>query len=165
MAGRPSDFRPEFIEQAEKLCKLGAIDSELADFFETSIQTLNTWKLKHPEFLESIKRGKDIADAEVASKLYHRAVGYEHPDCHVSNYQGEITVTPLVKHYAPDPTACIFWLKNRQPDKWRDKTEREVTIKKSEQDMTDDELARIASSGGDGTAKAQAGKEATPKLH
>ena len=27
------------------------------------------------------------------------------------------------KHYAPDATAAIFWLKNRQPDKWRDKQE------------------------------------------
>jgi hypothetical protein len=56
-------------------------------------------------------------------------MGYSHPDVHVSNYQGEITVTPLVKHYAPDPVACIFWLKNRRPDLWRDKVDHSLTGK------------------------------------
>lgn len=121
MAGRPSKFDPKMCEQARKLCMLGAIDRELADFFEITEATLNNWKKEHPEFFASIKEGKAQADAEVASKLYQRAIGYQHPDTHVSNYQGEITLTPLTKHYAPDPVAAIFWLKNRQPAKWRDK--------------------------------------------
>jgi len=83
--------------------------------------TFNLWKTVHPEFSESLKGGKDLVDAEVAAKLFHRAMGYEHEDVHVSNYQGVITVTPLVKHYPPDTTAAIFWLKNRQPQRWRDK--------------------------------------------
>ena len=118
--GRPSKFDPLKCEQAEKLCKLGATDKELADFFHVSESTLNEWKISFREFSESLTRGKEIADSEVASKLYHRATGYEHPEVHVSNYQGEITLTPLVKHYAPDTTACIFWLKNRRKDLWRD---------------------------------------------
>jgi len=31
--GRPSEYRDEFAGQAEKLCELGATDSEIADFF------------------------------------------------------------------------------------------------------------------------------------
>jgi hypothetical protein len=126
--GRPSAFRPEHVEQARKLAKLGAVDKEIADFFGVSEQTLNNWKVAHPEFLESLKEGKAAADAEVASKLFHRATGYEHPEVHVSNYQGAITLTPLVKHYPPDTTAAIFWLKNRRPDLWRDKVEQQTTI-------------------------------------
>jgi hypothetical protein len=99
------------------------MDTELADFFEVSVQTINTWKKEHPEFVESIKRGKLKADAEIAHKLFHRAKGYSHPDVHISNYQGQITTTPITKHYAPDTTACIFWLKNRQPELWRDRHE------------------------------------------
>jgi hypothetical protein len=70
--------REEYDEQARKLCLLGATDAELADFFGVSEQTLNTWKKVHPKFLESMNRGKIIADAEVAEKLYHRACGYSH---------------------------------------------------------------------------------------
>lgn len=122
---RPSKYRPEFVEQACKLCKLGLTDKEIAKFFEVSEQTLNTWKQQHPEFLESLKDGKTLADAEVASKLFHRATGYEHPEDDIRSVGGEIVITPTIKHYAPDTTAAIFWLKNRRPDLWRDKVEPE----------------------------------------
>ncbi|PWB21332.1 hypothetical protein [Comamonas sp. JNW] len=119
--GRPSKYKPEYADQAKKLCMLGMTDKEMASFFGVAESTFNLWKTAHPEFSESLKGGKDLVDAEVAAKLYHRAMGYEHEDVHVSNYQGVITVTPLVKHYPPDTTAAIFWLKNRQPQRWRDK--------------------------------------------
>lgn len=118
---RPSKFQPEFIEQAAKLCKLGATDRELADFFDVAESTLNLWKLEYPEFSESLKRGKEEADARVEQSLYRRALGYSHDAVHVSNYQGAVTLTPIVEHHPPDTTACIFWLKNRKPADWRDK--------------------------------------------
>ncbi len=162
---RPSSYKEEYAEQAEKLCKLGATDKELADFFDTSEQTINFWKTKFPTFLESLKRGKLIADSQVAEKLYQRAMGYSHPEVHVSNYQGEITLTDLVKHYPPDSTACIFWLKNRRPEQWRDKTEHAVTVKKSVEDMSDDELIRIAAGSSSRSDKEKAGKKDAPGVH
>lgn len=127
MAGRPSKYKDEYTEQAYKLCLLGATDKELADFFHTTEKTINTWKDQYPEFLQSLKRGKEQADAIVASKLYHRAIGYEHEDTQFATFQGQITDSQTyIKHYAPDTTAAIFWLKNRQPAKWRDKTEQDI---------------------------------------
>ena len=126
--GRPSKYKDEYNDQAYKLCLLGATDKELADFFEIKESTLNLWKKAQPGFMESLKRGKDQADSVVASKLYHRATGYEHEDTQFATFQGEITDSQTyIKHYAPDTTACIFWLKNRQSAKWRDKTETELT--------------------------------------
>lgn len=120
---RPSKFDERMCEQVTKLCRLGATDKELADFFEISEATLNNWKEQHPAFLASLKAGKAEADATVADRLFSRACGYSHPDTHVSNYQGAVMLTPITKHYAPDTTACIFWLKNRRPDLWRDRIE------------------------------------------
>jgi hypothetical protein len=131
--GRPSSYKPEYAEQAKKLCRLGATDKELADFFETSEQTLNTWKKAHPEFLESLKAGKLMADAEVANKLFYRALGYKHDAVKIMQVGGEIKNVPYIEHYPPDTTACIFWLKNRQRDKWRDKPEENA----SAQDMVE----------------------------
>lgn len=121
--GRPSKFDPAKCAQAEKLCKLGATDAELADFFEVDERTLNRWKVEHAEFRQALKKGKELADAEVGERLFQRATGYSHPDVHITNYQGVITQTHITKHYAPDTTACIFWLKNRRPDLWRDRVE------------------------------------------
>lgn len=142
MAGRPSKHKEEYNEQAYKLCLLGATDKELADFFHTTDRAINRWKETIPAFRQSLKAGKDQADAVVASKLYHRAIGYEHEDTQFATFQGEITDSQTyIKHYAPDTTACIFWLKNRQSAKWRDKTEQEISgnmvIFKGEKDLED----------------------------
>lgn len=143
---RPSKYKKEFAEQARKLCLLGATDKSLAEFFEVTESTINKWKVDHKEFSESIKRGKEIADAEVASKLFHRATGYQHPEDDIRSVNGEIVITPTVKYYAPDTTAAIFWLKNRQKDQWRDKQDHEHTGKDGgpieTKELSDNEVAR-----------------------
>lgn len=118
---RPTKYKAEFAEQARKLCLLGATDKELASFFEVSERTLNDWKKRHKGFLQSLKAGKQLADADVAERLYQRALGYSHPEEKVFQSGGEIITHNTTKHYPPDPTSMIFWLKNRDPDKWRDK--------------------------------------------
>lgn len=135
--GRPTKYKTEFAEQARKLCILGATDKQLADFFEVSESTINKWKLEFSDFSESLKMGKLIADAEVADKLYQRATGYSHPEVKVFNNQGEIITHECVKHYAPDPTAAIFWLKNRQSDRWRDKQHVEANVSVNKADESD----------------------------
>jgi len=127
MAGRPTDYKKEYCEQAEKLCKLGATDAEVAEFFGVTETTINNWKKSHPEFFESLKKGKILADANVAERLYSRAMGYSHDAEKIFNSDGIIIRAEYIEHYPPDTTAAIFWLKNRQPKKWRDKIEQGFT--------------------------------------
>lgn len=121
--GRPTAFDPTRIPEIINYCKLGAIDEDLAEMLEVCIATIYNWKNDHPEFLDAIKQGKELADQQVVKSLFYRANGYSHDAVHISNYKGEITETDYTKHYAPDPTSMIFWLKNRQPDLWKDKQE------------------------------------------
>lgn len=120
---RPTDYREEYNEQAYKLALLGLTDTEIAEFFDVNPDTIYEWKNKHTLFSESIKNGKQIADGKVVESLYKRATGYDAPDVDIKMYEGQIIETPLIKHYPPDPTAMIFWLKNRQKKNWRDKQE------------------------------------------
>lgn len=138
--GRPSKYKPEYAEQARKLCLLGATDEEMADFFEIAKSTLNEWKHEFPEFSDSIKKGKLLADANVADRLYQRAMGYEAPDVDIRVVEGQIIETPLTKYYPPDTPAAIFWLKNRQRAKWRDKVENEVSGSLHTVALTADEM-------------------------
>lgn len=144
--GRKSSFKDEYIEQSLKLSLLGATDKEMADFFGVSEQTLNTWKKKHPEFLESLKKGKAMADANVASRLYNRAIGYSCRATKFATNEGKITdKVDYVEHYPPDTTAAIFWLKNRQPEKWRDRKEIDANVNLSDEleSMSDEQLENI----------------------
>jgi hypothetical protein len=122
-AGRPTAYKEEYCEQARKLCLLGLTDKEMAKYFEITEKTLNNWKNDYPEFLQSLKEGKENADANVAISFYKRALGYEHPEDKIFNNNGAAMIVPTIKHYPPDSAACLSWLKNRQPDKWRDKHE------------------------------------------
>jgi len=77
MAGRPTKYKPEYAEQAKKLCHLGATDSQLADFFQVSVSTVSLWKVQHSEFSDALKGAKEEVDAKVEQSLYRRAMGYE----------------------------------------------------------------------------------------
>lgn len=151
--GRPSSYREEYAEQAYKLCLLGATDQQLADFFGVVVATIYNWKRDHPAFFEALKAGKDEADAKVVESLYRRALGYSHPEDKVLSKDGVHTDTVRIeKHYPPDPTACIFWLKNRQKDNWRDKQEIDVNDKRSVDELSDtallERVAKAASEAG-----------------
>ena len=101
--GRKSEYQKEYADQALKLCLLGAIDKELAEFFSVSVQTLNKWKKDYPEFLESLKKGKNIADANVAYRLYNRAIGYNCKATKFAATEGKITDSKeYIEHYPPD---------------------------------------------------------------
>lgn len=120
---RPSKYQPEFAEQVRKLALLGATNEEMSAFFEVSTATLRKWEKDFPEFLLAIKQGKLAADANVADRLYQRACGYEHDDIDIRVVGGKIRKTKIRKYYPPDTGAAFIWLKNRQPAKWRDKTD------------------------------------------
>lgn len=119
--GRPSKYKPEINITVKVLAEKGFTDIEIAKAFGVSKTTVNKWKKDYPEFLASIKGGKAVADGKVERALFERATGYSHPDVHIFNHKGEAVITPIIKHHVPDVTACIFWLKNRDKDNWRDK--------------------------------------------
>ncbi|GAB3517990.1 hypothetical protein [Emticicia fontis] len=136
-------YTPESDEQAYNYCLLGATDAELAELFKVSANTIYKWKKKYPSFRESVKSGKVLADMQVARSLYKRALGYtfqqiisEAKSVPVSVKVGDVdstfmddsangfqTIRVITREVIPDVKAQIFWLKNRQPEKWRDKQE------------------------------------------
>lgn len=128
----PSKFKPEFVEQARKLAEMGHTDAEIADFFGIALRNFHRWKAMHPELAQSLKLGKHEADERVTRSLFQRAVGYTAPETVVQwekrKYKNGRTKTvphqvEVLKHFPPDATSCIFWLKNRRPEEWREKFE------------------------------------------
>lgn len=118
--GRPSEFSEEKVRFAVVLAGFGATDAEISSGIGISREALSQWREKHPEFADALKNAKEVADNEVEKSLFQRAKGYSHPDTHFATVDGKVVATPTVKHYPPDTTACIFWLKNRRADRWRD---------------------------------------------
>jgi len=122
MAGRPTKYRPDYHpEHAYKLALLRHTDEEIAGFFGINVDTFYEWKRKHREFSEAVMREKLPADGEVAVSFHKRACGYEYESEKIFCFQGEVVRARTIVHVPPDAGAALNWLKNRQPDKWRDK--------------------------------------------
>lgn len=119
--GRPTKFKPEYVSIAKAMARLGATDAEMATAFGVTVSTVALWKVQHKDFSDAQKVGKVIADARVEASLYRRAQGYEHDEVDMRVVDDKLVKTKIRKHYPPDTTACIFWLKNRKPKEWRDK--------------------------------------------
>lgn len=125
------------------MCLLGYTDAQLADYFNVTESTLNSWKKLYPDFLSSIRDGKQHVDANVASALYKKACGFQYnettyekiiqsvdgiPSAEEEDIKLEVNKKKIVtKMFAPDTLAAQFWLKNRQPKIWREKTEGIIT--------------------------------------
>jgi len=121
--GQPTKKTFIDLEQMKKLYLSGWSDAQVAKFFDITQRTIDNWKQTDPKFFQSLKDWKLQADERVERSLYERACGYSHPEEVIFQYQGKIVRAKTIKIYPPDPTSMIFWLKNRQPDKWKDKTE------------------------------------------
>ena len=156
--GRKTLYKAEFADQAYSLALLGFTDKEFADSFGVTEGTIQNWKKDHKEFLSSIKRGRIIADGQIAENLYKRARGYSYDEVHFEKVDLKDSLEDsdiedlkidvfkkkvITKEVAPDVTAQIFWLKNRQPQLWRDKQSTELTGKDGKdlfKGMSDEEL-------------------------
>jgi hypothetical protein len=114
-------YKPEFVEQARSMCRLGATDEELAEHFEVCVRTIYRWRNTHEAFAEAVVVGKEHADARVERALYSRAVGCSVERTKVFKHAGDPKpVYATYKHHLPpDPVAALNWLRVRQPKKWR----------------------------------------------
>ncbi|GIK48019.1 MAG: hypothetical protein BroJett013_07160 [Alphaproteobacteria bacterium] len=150
--GRPTDYKPEYCEQAAKLCRLGATDIELADFFNVDVRSIYRWAQSHDAFCQALKAGKEACDDRVERSLYNRAIGYTHEAVKIfmpANAAAPV-YAPYREHVPPDVGAAKMWLSNRRGEAWRDKQEHIHRFKPEQ--MTDDDLAAIAARGSEGVA-------------
>lgn len=125
--GNPSKYNPDLHPyMAWDLAIRGKTNKEIAAALSISTGTLFAWGKAHPEFLSTLKAGKDTADAKVENSLFCRAFGYEYEEVKTEDDCGDMKTTKTVKHVPGDVTACIFWLKNRRPSEWKDKREHAI---------------------------------------
>lgn len=114
----------------------GLTDEQISHNMGVAYSTFRDWVGKFPALSATLKKGKAPADIEVENALYKRAMGFTYEETTTDVEQiptskkdedgnpifMEIRKTKTVTKTAlPDVTAQIFWLKNRRPDRWRDK--------------------------------------------
>jgi DNA-binding XRE family transcriptional regulator len=142
---RKSKYRPDIVEDLKPLAKAaetGLTSEVIAEFLGINKDTLYEWFKKYPGLKDQIDALKEPQDEAVKRALFQRATGYKAKETKIFYDKGEIVEKEVIKALPPDTTACIFWLKNRQPDDWRDVRERVNTNKNEYEDTPTLEVAR-----------------------
>lgn len=128
---------PEGLTLLNGWARDGLTDEQIAKNMQISTSTYYDYKNKHDEISEALKKGKEIVDYEVESSLLKKCFGYNakvkknmkikrveyNDEGYKSNEYEEIIEVYDEVHVPADTTAQIFWLKNRRPEKWREKQE------------------------------------------
>lgn len=129
---------PDGLTRLEGLARSGLSDEQIAAKMGVTAACLYNWQNRFVEIFDAIKRGKAPVDDEVENMLLKSAMGFEYEEIVT-----EITEVPtgkidekgrpimrqnkqikkIKKYSPPSNTAQIFWLKNRRPERWRERQE------------------------------------------
>lgn len=121
MAGRKNKYETHvapYLEDIKYWCRDGATEEEICKRLGVALSTFQNYKNDYDELVEVLRNGKQHIDYKVEDALLQRALGYRFDEV---TYEYDEEVKRVTKQQAGDTTAAIFWLKNRQPEKWRDK--------------------------------------------
>lgn len=117
----------------EGLARDGLTDELICKKIGIGARTFYEWMERFPQMAQAIKKGKAPVDIQVENALLKRALGYDYEETitEVEELAGghqKKHIRKVTKHMPADTTAQIFWLKNRKPERWRDKIEQVQTV-------------------------------------
>lgn len=123
--GRPTYFRPEMIDKAREFVRAGFTREDIAVQFGVNVSQVYEWQAKNPKFAEALSQERVIADTAVASALYQRAIGQTRKTTRkvVTAADGTQEVHETYETLPPDVHAARYWLNNRAPKVWRERSE------------------------------------------
>jgi hypothetical protein len=129
------------LETVRRLAEDGFSAREIAERIGIDEKCFARWLRRYSDFAEAVAIGKSAADYQVVRALYKKATGYNlalnktyklkkvdyDPDTGKKLREYEEIATGVDETYVPaDLRAGTFWLKNRQPDRWSDRPDKEV---------------------------------------
>lgn len=115
---------------------------DIAERMDITPQLLSKWKKRYPEIRQALESGKEVVDYKVENALLKSALGFTTKEITVTigrrQINGEwvnITKETKTKEVIPNVTACLAWLNNRRPDKWKKNRDNIVDIEDEESDV------------------------------
>lgn len=119
-------------DQLIMLSAAGRTMTEIAEHLGVARSTIHLWMANNPELSDTVLEGRQIADEMVESAMFHNAIGYSATykkpvvlrDGHGNGeFSERIEYVDETKVWSPNAVSQMFWLKNRNPKRWRDRVE------------------------------------------
>jgi hypothetical protein len=122
---KQTDYRPEYAPLASIIVGVyGSTPSELAKVFGVKPPIIAMWINRHADFRDAIENATRNCNIRVMDRLFRQCMGYKFKTERLfyDGRRGKIVKGTYTETKQPETQAMIFWLKNRMPDKWQDKT-------------------------------------------
>ena len=95
----------------------------IAAHLGVSMAAFMEWTKVYPELNSALNSERLAADEQVASALFNKAVGFKRKAVKAMQHNGQVVLAEYEEQVAPDTAAAFIWLKNRQPELWKDRHE------------------------------------------
>ncbi|PUA40656.1 transposase [Paenibacillus elgii] len=138
---RPSKYETHVLSRFNEIrgwCQEGLTNEQMSEKLGIHPASWYEYASKHPAFAELINWGKSVTINRVENSLLKAAMGYEYEEIKTiveedKNGKKRTRIEKVKRHQPPNPTAMIFYLKNRAPNEWNDRREIIVDTKALEQ--------------------------------
>lgn len=139
--GRPTILDDRLKHIMVKLAEKGYTLQQIADTVRINRATLHRWLGADSDFCDTLKSAKNLSNELVEVSLLNRALGYSHTAVKMfyDKDRGKVIKEKYIEHYPPSEVAAIFWLKNRDPERWRDKQEIDLAAKEIKIEISKDD--------------------------
>jgi hypothetical protein len=128
-------YNKHLCKLAYEYAKQGLMDYEIFDNLKISHSAFYDYLNKYPDFYDSIKKGRQLAIQKVEGSLFKKAMGYTVTEkstevkVEADGTMKPVSVRNTEKHFQADMGAIAFFLKNKDPENWRDRQEIDHTTK------------------------------------
>lgn len=124
--GRPTKKTKGRVAKTLELAAKGKTNKEIAKIIGVAESTIRYWQKMDFGFSAAVKELKLEADQLIEASLFKTALGFKKTyKTEKVTKDGDVVDYKETIYIHPSPTAQIFWLKNRQPERWREKVEHE----------------------------------------
>jgi hypothetical protein len=122
---KQTDYRPEYAQLASIIVGVyGSTPAELAKVFGVKPPIIAMWINRHADFRDAIENATKNCNIRVMDRLFRQCMGYKFKTERLfyDGRRGKLVKGTYTETKQPETQAMVFWLKNRMPDKWQDKT-------------------------------------------
>ena len=119
--GARVEITPAILDKIEQFAGQGLTEEQIAHSIGIGYSTLQYKKKEIKEIEDRLKKGKSKGISAVTNKLFQRAQGFYIEEEKVFCDKGKIITHTIKKYFPPDLGAMAFYLKNRDPENWKER--------------------------------------------
>lgn len=118
----PLAFSSAIAKRVKEFAMLGADNDTIAGFIGVPLPTFERWLVDNPKMRRALSDGRENGGVRMVRALVQRGVGFRAKAQKVVMVDGKPQVVEYKEYYPPDVQAQRYYLNNKHPKQWQERT-------------------------------------------